>query len=125
MAIIQEIKDGKFVDGTSDSSSKKKNERTVNNDMGKDQFLQLLVAQMQYQDPLEPAISATPGIMRSNNAETTPITRPSKIQYTNPNTPAVFGTNIIIKDIIIRGIAEIASITRSVVSAPSFPVSIK
>lgn len=54
MAIIQEIKDGKFVDGTSDSSSKKKNERTVNNDMGKDQFLQLLVAQMQYQDPLEP-----------------------------------------------------------------------
>ncbi len=54
MAIIQEVKDGKFVDGTSDSSSKKKNERTVNNDMGKDQFLQLLVAQMQYQDPLEP-----------------------------------------------------------------------
>ena len=49
-------KDGKFVEDTSESSStgkggKKKN---VDNTMGQDQFLQLLVAQMQYQDPLEP-----------------------------------------------------------------------
>lgn len=55
MALIQEVKDGKIVDGTSDtaaaSSGKKKN---VGNEMGQDQFLQLLVAQMQYQDPLEP-----------------------------------------------------------------------
>lgn len=53
MAIIQEIKDGKFVEDASDSSSKK-NKKTVNNEMGQEQFLQLLVAQMQYQDPLEP-----------------------------------------------------------------------
>lgn len=55
MALIQEVKDGKFVEDTSESSSasgsKKKN---VDNTMGQDQFLQLLVAQMQYQDPLEP-----------------------------------------------------------------------
>jgi len=56
MALIQEVKDGRFVEDTSESSStgagsKKKN---VDNTMGQDQFLQLLVAQMQYQDPLEP-----------------------------------------------------------------------
>lgn len=55
MAIIQEVKDGKFVGETneaqSSAGSKKKN---VSNEMGQDQFLQLLVAQMQYQDPLEP-----------------------------------------------------------------------
>lgn len=51
MAIIQEIKDGKFVQDTTEEQKKKK---TVNNEMGQEQFLQLLVAQMQYQDPLEP-----------------------------------------------------------------------
>lgn len=57
MALIQQVKDGRFVEDSSDASSsttgsgKKKN---VNNTMGQEQFLQLLVAQMQYQDPLEP-----------------------------------------------------------------------
>lgn len=55
MAIIQEVKDGKVVDGTSGSSSKKNgSKKNVDNTMGQEQFLQLLVAQMQYQDPLEP-----------------------------------------------------------------------
>lgn len=51
--IVQEVKDGKIVDDVtaSEHTSKKKE---VSNEMGKDQFLQLLVAQMQYQDPLEP-----------------------------------------------------------------------
>lgn len=53
MAIIQEVQDGKFVQDTSESTSGSK-KKTVNNEMGKEQFLQLLVAQMQYQDPLEP-----------------------------------------------------------------------
>ncbi len=57
MALIQPVKDGRVVEDSSDASSstsgsgKKKN---VNNTMGQEQFLQLLVAQMQYQDPLEP-----------------------------------------------------------------------
>lgn len=50
MAIIQAVKDGKVVDQDTGSSTQKAN----GNEMGQDMFLQLLVAQMQYQDPLEP-----------------------------------------------------------------------
>ncbi|MCM1063537.1 MAG: flagellar hook capping protein [Eubacterium sp.] len=47
------IEDGKVVESTSQSSLKKASEASKNG-MDKDAFLQLLVAQMQYQDPLEP-----------------------------------------------------------------------
>lgn len=51
MALIQEVKNGQLVDQKNDPANKKKE---PGNEMGQDQFLQLLVAQMQYQDPLEP-----------------------------------------------------------------------
>ncbi len=54
MGPMQEIKDGKFVDGTSDTAASSGKKKNVGSEMGQDQFLQLLVAQMQYQDPLEP-----------------------------------------------------------------------
>lgn len=58
MAIVQEVKDGKIVDPSASSNQTSSTSRTqkkeVNNEMGKEQFLKLLVAQMQYQDPLEP-----------------------------------------------------------------------
>lgn len=47
------VEDGKLVETTSQSSLKKASEASKNG-MDKDAFLQLLVAQMQYQDPLEP-----------------------------------------------------------------------
>lgn len=50
MALIQEIKDGKIVN---DQLTNNKKEETKNN-FDKDMFLQLLVAEMKYQDPLEP-----------------------------------------------------------------------
>lgn len=51
--IYAPIKDGKVVETESQNSLKKAN-AAEKNGMDKDAFLQLLVAQMQYQDPLEP-----------------------------------------------------------------------
>jgi len=53
MALVQPIKDGKIVETASQSSLKKANSASGDS-MDKDAFLQLLVAQMKYQDPLEP-----------------------------------------------------------------------
>ena len=52
MALVAPVEDGKVVESASQSSLKKAN--SASSDMDKDAFLQLLVAQMQYQDPLEP-----------------------------------------------------------------------
>lgn len=51
MALIQPVENGKILE-TEEKSSKKAEEN--GNEMGYDQFLQLLCAEMQYQDPLEP-----------------------------------------------------------------------
>jgi len=52
MSLVAPVKDGKIQETESQNSLKKAN--TAKNGMDKDAFLQLLVAQMQYQDPLEP-----------------------------------------------------------------------
>ena len=52
MALWQKVEDGKVVD-TSASATSSPKEKT-NNNLDKDDFLNLLVAQMKYQDPLEP-----------------------------------------------------------------------
>ena len=55
MGVVQEVKDGKLVDNTSATSmANEKAKKTGNSSLDKDAFLQLLVAQMKYQDPLEP-----------------------------------------------------------------------
>lgn len=50
MALIQEIKDGKIVSDAANTNKAVENK----NNFDKDMFLQLLVAEMKYQDPLEP-----------------------------------------------------------------------
>ena len=50
MALIQEIKDGQIVQNATTSSQAAKG----SNELGYDQFLQILCAEMQYQDPLNP-----------------------------------------------------------------------
>lgn len=56
MAVIQQIKNGEFVDtsASTTSLSSSNNSTQAGGALDKDAFLQLLVAQMQYQDPLEP-----------------------------------------------------------------------
>ncbi|MCI9374557.1 MAG: flagellar hook capping protein [Lachnospiraceae bacterium] len=51
---IAPIKNGKPVETTSQVSIKESEKKKNNSTVDKDQFLQLLVAQMKYQDPLEP-----------------------------------------------------------------------
>ena len=50
MSLIQEIKDGQVVESVSTTKTKEKG----GSDLGYDQFLQILCAEMQYQDPLQP-----------------------------------------------------------------------
>ena len=50
MAIIQEVKDGQIIESVTTSSTSTQK----SNDLGYDQFLQILCAEMQYQDPLNP-----------------------------------------------------------------------
>ena len=54
MGITAPVKEGKIVESTVASVADSAKTREVSNSMDKDAFLQLLVAQMQYQDPLEP-----------------------------------------------------------------------
>lgn len=52
-SLFAPVEDGKIVETASQTSLKRANSQS-NNGMDKEAFLQLLVAQMQYQDPLEP-----------------------------------------------------------------------
>ena len=53
MSLVAPIEDGKVVESASQNSLST-NKAQAGNDMDKDAFLQLLVAQMKYQDPLQP-----------------------------------------------------------------------
>lgn len=52
--MIGKVEDGKIVESNSAASLAKESSKKSNSTVDKDQFLQLLVAQMKYQDPLEP-----------------------------------------------------------------------
>ncbi len=54
MSLLAPVEDGKFIESASQSSLSSNKTSGTNNGMDKDAFLQLLVAQMKYQDPLQP-----------------------------------------------------------------------
>ncbi len=54
MGIIIPVKDGEVVDNSASSNSLSQVNKSSNSSLDKEAFLQLLVAQMKYQDPLEP-----------------------------------------------------------------------
>ena len=54
MGAVQKVENGKFVESNSAASLADAVNKSKGNTLDKDAFLQLLVAQMKYQDPLEP-----------------------------------------------------------------------
>lgn len=54
MSLVQTIKNGQVVDTSTSSLSDSSTTSSATSSLDKDAFLQLLVAQMKYQDPLEP-----------------------------------------------------------------------
>ena len=53
MALVAPVTNGK-VESVSTEETKKEQAKAKGSDLGYDQFLQILCAEMQYQDPLEP-----------------------------------------------------------------------
>ena len=52
--LIQEVVDGKITKNTATTTTSEKKNTRGTTDLGQDAFLQLLIAEMQHQDPLEP-----------------------------------------------------------------------
>lgn len=93
MALVQPVENGKIVE--SESTSSKKTEEN-GNEMGYDQFLQLLCAEMQYQDPLEPTTNTeyVAQLATFSQMEST-LAMQSTIESSNAN--ALVGQYVIVK----------------------------
>lgn len=96
MALTQVVENGKLVDTSASSSSLSSSKKTGSSSLDKDAFLQLLVAQMKYQDPLEPT-SNTEYI--SQLATFSQLEETQNLNYTNTKAMAndLVGKQVILK----------------------------
>lgn len=92
MALIQPVEDGKIIETTTNANKTEEN----GNEMGYDQFLQLLCAEMQYQDPLEPTTNTeyVAQLATFSQMEST-LAMQSTIESSNAN--SLVGEYVIIK----------------------------
>lgn len=92
MALIASVENGKVVSTASET------EKTTasNNDLGYDQFLQLLCAEMQYQDPLEPT-SNTDYVAQLATFSQMEAMLSMQNTIENSNTNALVGKYVIVK----------------------------
>ena len=80
--------DGQLVTNTSQTQNKETTKTAGSGDLDKDAFLQLLVAQMKYQDPLEPTSKITLTTKPITSTTTSKITSTTK-QTTSTTTSKV------------------------------------
>ena len=76
--------------------SSKSTTKTTNNEMGKDQFLQLLVTQMQYQDPLNPQTDST---FVAQLAQFTSLEQMQNLNQTSVNNQAL---NLVGREVVVN-----------------------
>lgn len=106
--IMQMVEDGKIVDtsasGNSGASAKKK----AGSSLDKDAFLQLLVAQMKYQDPLEPT-SNTEYI-----SQLATFSSLEEMQNLNSTMTNMQGANLVGKQVILKVTSEATGMTTTI-----------
>lgn len=96
MAIIQAVQDGKVVDTSASTQSLSATTSKDNSSLDKEAFLQLLVAQMKYQDPLEPT-SNTEYI-----SQLATFSSLEEMQNLNSTMEAAQATNLVGKTVIMK-----------------------
>ena len=96
MAIQQVIQDGKLVDTSASATSLSTTSDSDGTSLDKDAFLQLLVAQMKYQDPLEPTDN-TEYVSQLATFSQLEATTNMQVSMEQSNANALVGKDVIIK----------------------------
>lgn len=106
--LMKPVEDGKVVDGTASGNSPSSTKTRSGNTLDKDAFLQLLVAQMKYQDPLEPT-SNTEYI-----SQLATFSSLEEMQNLNKAMTNLQGTNLVGKQVVLKVTSEATGSTNYV-----------
>lgn len=106
--ITQLIQDGKVVDTTASGNSQSSSKAKDASSLDKEAFLQLLVAQMKYQDPLQPT-SNTEYI-----SQLATFSSLEEMQNMNTTMTDLQGTNLVGKQVVLKVTSEVTGTTTTV-----------